>query len=416
MRKLIISTIAVLSLWAPNLYAAEIRQFNFAQKAKPDFVSVGAAAYSSEKGFGFEGIAPTQTKRAAEGKPFYFSTDVPPGNYKVTVTLGGEKASETTVKAELRRLMLERVQVPAKRSVTKSFIVNVRTPEIAGGGKVQLNARETGKEVWAWDSRLTLEFVGNPAVQSIRIEPVDVPTVYLLGDSTVTDQSGEPFASWGQMLPRFFKPTVAVANHGQSGESTFSSKSARRFDKIISEMKPGDYFIVQFGHNDAKSKDEDKLQKYRDNLIDWANQVKAKGGTAVIVTPVHRNRFEGGKVRDTHGQFPQMAREAAEQSGAYLIDLHAQSAVLYEALGAKEARALFMHTPDYAKMDGTHHSPYGAYELAKIVVQGLRDVKAPIAAEVIEDLPAYDPAQPTQEKDFKVPPSLSLTSETPLGN
>nr|WP_303657453.1 rhamnogalacturonan acetylesterase [Asticcacaulis aquaticus] len=310
--------------------------------------------------------------------------------------------------------MLERVAVPAKGSATKTFIVNVRTPEFPGG-KVRLNPRETEKEARAWDARLTLEFDGNVAVRAVKIEPVVVPTLFLLGDSTVTDQSGEPFASWGQMFPRFFKPTVAVANHSQSGESTFSAKAGRRFDKIMSLIKPGDYVFIQFGHNDQKSTDPDKEAKYKANLMDWAAQVKAKGGTPVFVTAMHRNRFENGKVRDTLGNFPQLAREAAAESGTILIDLNAGSRTLYEAVGAKGTRALFMHSEDYAKTDGTHHSPYGAYELAKIVVQGLRDAKAPIAAQIADDVPSYDPAHPLSESDYKVPPSQAFTTERPLG-
>jgi len=77
--------------------------------------------------------------------------------------------------------------------------------------------------------------------------------VYLLGDSTVCDQPLEPYASWGQMLPRFFRPGVAIANHAESGESLRGSRGARRLDKVLSVLRPGDYLFLQFGHNDMKS-------------------------------------------------------------------------------------------------------------------------------------------------------------------
>src|SRR5206468_3791890 len=111
-------------------------------------------------------------------------------------------------------------KVPAGRSRRVSFIVNVRTPEIIGGGSVRLKApRETTQEATAWDRRLSLEFNGtHPAVRRLEIEPVTVPTIYLLGDSTVCDQSGEPYASWGQMLTDMALPIIAIANHGESGE------------------------------------------------------------------------------------------------------------------------------------------------------------------------------------------------------
>ena len=218
------------------------------------------ATYTRERGFGFE--PGTTIVFKAEGvtaeKPFYFTTKVPAeGNYRVTLTFPG--GTDATVKAELRRLMIERVQVPAGRAEKRSFIVNTRLPQIATtgdikAGVVKLKApRETIQEAWAWDDALTLEFNGaHPAVSTIEIEPSSVPTIFLLGDSTVTDQSREPYNSWGQMLPRWFKPEVAIANHGESGETYRDSIGRRRLDKILSLMKPGDWLIMQFGTNDQK--------------------------------------------------------------------------------------------------------------------------------------------------------------------
>jgi lysophospholipase L1-like esterase len=388
--------------------------FAFGADPAPPHASPGALAYSAQTGFGVEGTMPVVEPHSAGKTPFLFSVAVPEGNYKVTVTFGGDTASDTTVKAELRRLMLERIVVRAGGSATRTFIVNVRTPAYPGGA-VKLKPREAVQEARAWDDRLTLEFDGTPAVRALKIEPADVPTIYVLGDSTVADQPGEPYASWGQMLPRFFKPSVAVANHAESGESTFSAAIANRFEKIAAQIRPGDYFLVQFGHNDQKSKDPDAQQKFKANLVSWARRAKAKGATPVIVTPMFRNRFNGDQAVDTAGPFPQLAREAAEESGALLIDLHARSKALYEAMGPTGVDALFMHNADFSVKDGSHHGPYGAYELAKIVVQGLRDAKAPIARAVVDDLRPYDPRKPMRESDFKVPPSINATEERPLG-
>ena len=98
-------------------------------------------------------------------------------------------------------------------------------PKISGDGdQVHLKPREKTNEWWAWDDKLTLEFNGtHPALRSLEIEKADVPTVFLLGDSTVCDQPAEPWNSWGQMLPRFFKPEVAIANHAESGETIANS-------------------------------------------------------------------------------------------------------------------------------------------------------------------------------------------------
>lgn len=399
------------------------KAFVFGQGAKTSDNAVGIAQpapYSQGWGYGFEGDMPVAGASSAGGKPFFFSFDAPEGNYRVTVTLGAEAASDTTIKAELRRLMLEPVTVPAGGAVTKSFIVNVRTPALPGGGVVKLKApRESEQEARDWDSRITLEFDGaNPEVKSIIVDAVDVPTIYLLGDSTVCDQMGEPYASWGQMLPDFFKPAVAVANHGESGESVSSSINRGRFDKILSLIKPGDVFIVQFGHNDMKEKktDPDAAKKYKAGLIDWVKTVQAKGATAVIVTPMNRHTFENGKVVNSLENYPEMAREAAAETGASLIDLNAQSKILYEAFGEEGSWHLFEHSADYTQKDGTHHSPFGAYELAKLVVEGLRADKLPIAAQVRDDVPRFNPARPDKEEDFKVPPSVSFATAKPFGS
>jgi hypothetical protein len=149
----------------------------------------------------------------------------------VTGTLGDAAGPSTTmVKADLRRLVLERVTTAACQFATRTFVVDVRTPPIPGGGEVQLKDREKSTERWAWDEKLTLEFNDTRlCVCAVDVNLADdVPTVYLLGDSTVCDQPREPHASWGQMLPRFSGPSMAVANHAAAGESLRSSLAARR--------------------------------------------------------------------------------------------------------------------------------------------------------------------------------------------
>src|SRR6187401_1502997 len=157
--------------------------------------------YSRERAYGFEPGADVKCaeRNCTSDKPFYFSAAVPEGNYRVTIRFGNEESSASTVvKAELRRLMLERIDTKAGEFVTQDFIVNVRTPVISTGGEVKLKDRERTSEQWAWDEKLTLEFNGaRPSISSVKIEKVNVPTVFLLGDSTVCDQPGEPYASWG---------------------------------------------------------------------------------------------------------------------------------------------------------------------------------------------------------------------------
>src|SRR6185503_20608398 len=179
------------------------------------------------------------------------------------------------------RLMLERVVTAPGKFVTETFTVNIRTPGITGGSEVKLKDREKTTEAWAWDDKLTLEFNNShPSVSSIEIVRNDkLPTIYLLGDSTVCDQPSEPYSSWGQMLTRFFKPDVVIASHAESGESLRSSLGARRLEKVASLLKSGDYLFIQYGHNDEKEKGEGvgAFTTYKADLKRFADGARQRG-------------------------------------------------------------------------------------------------------------------------------------------
>ena len=160
------------------------------------------------------------------------------------------------------------------------------------------------------------------------------------------------------MLPRFFKPEIAVANHAESGETLANALRAQRFEKIFSLMRKGDYLFIQFGHNDQKDKSVDALETYRAKLKKVVGRTRSLGGTPVLVTSMER---KGGVERDTLAGYPDTMRAVAREEQCALIDLHAMSRILYRSLGADLGRAF---------QDGTHHTNYGSYELAKCVVEG----------------------------------------------
>ena len=383
--------------------------------------------YTRETGYGFEPGSQVvcinrSNKDSLRGdfctndKPFYFSVTLPEGNYNVTVTLGDSAAdSITTVKAELRRLMLEKVETKRGHFEKRTFTVNVRTPRIADTGEVKLKDREKTTELWAWDEKLTLEFNNTqPAVCAIEITRADaLPTIYLLGDSTVADQPREPYNSWGQMLPRFFKPGVAIANHAESGESLRSSLGAKRLDKVLSVIKPGDYLFIQYGHNDEKEKGEGvgAFTTYAFDLRKFVIGSRERGGIPVLITPVQRRTFDkDGKITNSHGDYPAAVRLVARELNVPLIDLNQTSKLLYEALGPDRSRELFKEE------DATHHNNYGSYELAKCIVEGIRANKLRIARYLVTDVPRFDPTHPDPIESFKVPPSPLTTDAKPLGS
>jgi lysophospholipase L1-like esterase len=381
-----------------------------------DFASEKPAVYSDSAGFGFEPGAAVTTGRGfvTSDAPFYFSAAVREGNYRVTVKLGdpgGE--STTTIKAELRRLMVEKVQTARGKFETVSFIVNVRTPQIPGDGEVRLKPREKTIEAAAWDNKLTLEFSNvEPKVDAIKIEKVEVPTLYIAGDSTSTDQPREPFNSWGQMLTRFFKPEIAVANHGESGESLKGFISERRLAKLDTLMKPGDWLFIQMGHNDQKEKGEGvgAFTSYKASLKQMIAAAREHGATPVLITSMNRLTFDGdGKITNSLGDYPEAVRQTAQEEKVALIDLNAMSKPFYEALGPVKAHVAF------AGNDTTHHSDYGSYELAKCIVQGIKDARLPLEKFLVS-VAAFDPAHPDAPEKFDVPRDPAGPGERPYGN
>jgi lysophospholipase L1-like esterase len=258
-----------------------------------------------------------------------------------------------------------------------------------------------------WDEKLTLEFNGpSPSLSTLQIASVgDAVTVYLAGDSTVTDQPLEPWNSWGQMLPRFFKPGVAIANHAESGESLPSFLGERRLEKILSTIRTGDYLFVQFGHNDQKIKGAGAgaFTTYKTNLIHLITETRKHGGLPVLITPMER---KAGVTSETLGDFPAAVRQTATEQNVPIIDLNAMSKVLYSALGTNL---------DKAFQDGTHHNNYGSYELAKCVVAGIRSNKLDLAKFLADDIPPFEPRHPDFPDTVHIPASPNTTTEKPEG-
>lgn len=398
----------------------QAQHFSFIETSQVTNTFFVTDAYTPERGYGFD----VNTRVNSEGKAFYFSVQVPEGNYRVTLEFGHPSlASSNTVKAESRRLYLQDVTTTASEYVTRSFTVNIRTANLTapeknapGGVSVLLKSRE--KDTLHWDDKLTLEFNGTaPQVRSVTIEKVDAPTIYLVGDSTVTDQPYEPAASWGQMLPVFCNGDIAIANHAESGETMKSFITELRLAKVLETIKKGDYLFIQFGHNDQKKQWPQTYVEaettYRDYLKVFIAEAKLRGATPVLITSMQRRKFDkAGKIENTHGKYPEAVRAVAKEMKVALIDLDPMSVKLYEALGVEKAPLAFN---DGGK-DATHHNNYGAYQLAKCVVQAIRAAKLPLAAQLVKDLPVYDPSHPDPVERFNLSASPIASSIRPAGN
>lgn len=378
---------------------------------------------SGSAGFDLNSKPDVQAGACRSDRPFFFSAPLPEGSYRVTVVLGGPATAVTTVRAEARRLMLEKIPTRPRVPVTRSFDVNLRAPQIdsqiAGSEKeVKLKPREVGN--LDWDAKLTLEFNGEwPSVRSITVAPIHEPTVYLAGDSTVVDQDIEPWAAWGQMLPRFFKPGVVIANHAESGETIKSFVSEGRFAKIFSLIRPGDYLFLQFGHNDQKP-NAVSLTDYKRLLTEYVALTRKAGATPVLVTNMNRRTFDSsGHITNSLAGYPDAVREIAAGQKAALIDLNAMSKTIFETLGPDLSMKAFMHYPanafpnqTQAISDDTHFNSYGAYELARAVIHGIRQAKLPLAKFLAPDVPDFDPIHPDAQPTFSLPPTpIQLRSD-----
>jgi len=212
------------------------------------------------------------------------------------------------------------------------------------------------------------------------------------------------------MLPRFFKRGVAIANHAESGESLRSSLAAGRLDKVLSTMKAGDYLFIQYGHNDMKEKGEGigAFTGYKSDLKRFIAEARKRGGIPVVVTPVNRRTFDTpGTVVNSLGDYPEAARRAAMEENVALIDLHAMSKLFYAALGQNIGKAF---------QDGTHHNNYGSYELAKCIVEGIKQNKLDLAKCIVDDFQGFDPGHPDPVDSFKIPASPQATIVKPEGN
>ena len=406
-------TILAITALMPVTLSAQTFDFDLSKKQP---------VYSDSQGFGYDVLPAPDSKKPTE--PFYFSVKVPDGNYLVKVVLGGKKNSNTTVRAEGRRLMMDNITTKkAKDTQEVTFTVNKRTPQIDEKNRVKIKDRE--KAYFTWDDKLTLEFNGSmPAVKSIHIEKADVPTIYLCGNSTVVDQNYEPWASWGQMITRWFGPEVAISNHAESGLTARTFIASNRLDKILTTLKKGDYVFVEFGHNDEKEKKpgDGAWYHYQYQLKIFVDQVRKKGADIVFCTPTQRRAFNDDKktLKNTHGDFPAAMKMVAEKENVPLIDLNRLTKTFFETLGYEDSKRALVHYPKevYGRelADNTHFNTYGAYEVAKCVVMGMKQLNLPIVQFLRADWQDFNPAQPDDWKTFKWAPSRISENVKPDGN
>lgn len=217
----------------------------------------------------------------------------------------------------------------------------------------------------------------------------DEITIFLVADSTVSNkpfnEGGNPEKGWGQIFPLYLKEGIKIDNHAVNGRSTKSFRDEGRWDKVMQLIKPGDYVLVEFGHNDEKIEDPkryaDPDTAYRANLKRYIAEIRKKGGKPILATSIVRRKFdEYGKLVDTHGRYPDVVREVAKEEKVPLLDLEAKSKALVSAYGEERSKQIFLHIEpgEYASLpegreDDTHLSPFGAFRICDLVVEEMKE-------------------------------------------
>lgn len=222
--------------------------------------------------------------------------------------------------------------------------------------------------------------------------PQEPIRLFLAGDSTMADKPiiDAPERGWGQLFRHFLDGEVDLRNFARNGRSTKSFIDQGLWGTLLAQVRPGDYVMIQFGHNDQKVTDStryaDPHGAYRTNLQRFVRDVREKGGIPILVTPVNRRSFSGqGVLIDKHGDYPGVVRDVAREEGVPLIDLHASSKTLFEQLGPERTKSVFLWTRggefgvgSAPKEDNTHFTQRGALAVAGLVADGIRRLNLPL--------------------------------------
>lgn len=209
----------------------------------------------------------------------------------------------------------------------------------------------------------------------------------MIGNSTMADKpfgNGNPEKGWGQILPLYFKENVKIENYAINGRSTKSFIEEGTWAKVLDSITPGDYLIIEFGHNDSKSSDPKRFAApktdYRKNLIRFIEEARLKGGIPVLATPINRRKFDTtGIFIDQHGDYPRVVRELSSEYQVLLLDLHKRSEELLNKYGAEDSKKLYLwiNANEYeslpnGKTDNTHFSPTGAFRICDLAAGEIR--------------------------------------------
>ena len=208
-------------------------------------------------------------------------------------------------------------------------------------------------------------------------------TIFLVGDSTMANKPlipENPERGWGQMLPPYFKAGVRVENHAMNGRSSKSFRDEGRWQAVEDKLKPGDWVVIQFGHNDEKDQDLARFTtpfgSFKTNLMQFVSETRARGANPILATPTARRKFDDSdKPVDTHGDYVKAVRAVAAEQGVPLIDLNRRSDDLLRREGPELSKKIYIYVTaeEYpalpkGRQDDTHFCAYGASRMCDLAV------------------------------------------------
>lgn len=229
---------------------------------------------------------------------------------------------------------------------------------------------------------LVLSFEMASAQQAVTENSGKKITVFTIGDSTMANKKAEvaPETGWCQAFPTFVDETVVIKNRAVNGRSTKSFITEGRWKAVLDSLQSGDYVFIQFGHNDQKIQDSTRYTEpftsYRKNLERFVSETRQKGATPILFTSIVRRKFENGFLTDTHGKYPVVVRQVAEEMNVPMIDLQLLTAGAVTALGDEASKSIYLWTQPSEKFpegrkDDTHLRKEGANLVAKLAAQQL---------------------------------------------
>lgn len=211
-------------------------------------------------------------------------------------------------------------------------------------------------------------------------------TIWMIGDSTMSKKEVKAFpeTGWGMPFSNFWDSTVTIENRAANGRSTKSFLAENRWQPILDKIRPGDYVLIQFGHNDEseeKGKRYSTPSEFKANLKKYVTEARNKKAVPILFTPVGRRKFDSnGHVMETHAEFAELVKQVGKENMVYVMDLNAKSKELYEQLGPINSKLLFNYVqpgehPNYpdGKEDDTHFNELGARRIAELILQEIRD-------------------------------------------